>query len=219
MENIVRSQNKDVDADSVKKIVPFQVSLSLDSFHKDAMMRDFKFIEHFAHTDIPGAAFKVNVSSIRQDKNMFQELIKKFVDSGIHVGELFMVDSTGKFGKKMYDLNGNVIVSNSNGTLFNGGRAKNIDFAYKTPFPQFVFMTPDHISLVAFDSFGNVTLGENCGKKISVPWIDSETQTILPMETVKANLVSATKQAEQDFLAEHSKMNAYFNFVRDHLVK
>lgn len=219
LENIIRDQAKNIETDSIKRILRFQVSLSLDRFHTDSMMRDFKFIEHFAKTDIPGVAFSINVSSIRQDKQMFPELMKKFVDSGIRVGELFMVGSDKESVRQMYDLNGNVMVSASNGTLFDGGRAKNIDFAFKTPFPQFVFITPDQRSLVAFDSFGNVTLGENCGEKISVPWKDTENGDALPLETVRQNLVVATKKAEQDFLQRHKKMDAYFNWVRRQIVK
>ncbi len=219
LEDVVRKQSDESNADSIKNIIKFQVSLSLDRFHKDAMMRDFKFIEHFAHTNISGATFTVNVSSIKQDQNMFAELLNNLVDSGIRVEQLFMMDSDGNFVKNMYSLNGNIVISNSTGTLFNGGRAKDIDFAYKTPFPQFAFMAPDGVSLVAFDSLGNVTLGENSGQKISVPWSDGKNGDTLPLKTIHENLLGATKQAEQDFLNQHKKMNAYINWLRRHVVK
>ena len=218
LDNIVRDQSKNSD-DNIKKIIHFQVSLSLDSFHKDALMRDFKFLEHFANTDTSGVTFTVNVSSVKQDKNMFYELLDKLIDSGINVDELFMTDSAGNFVKKMYALNGNVVIFNSNGTLFNGGRAKDIKYAFKTPFPQFTFLTPDHKSLVAFDSFGNVTLGENSGKKISVPWRDQENGQALSLETICSDIVVATKTAEQDFLKQHRYLNAYINWLRRQVVK
>lgn len=219
LENIILEESKKIDTASIKTVIKFQVSLSLDRFHKDAMMRDFKFIEHFAHTNIPGVAFTINVSSIRQDAYMFPELIKKIINSGIKVNELFLFDPNNSSVETKYDLNGNVIISDSTGTLFNGGRAKDIDFAYKTPFPQFVFMAPDGVSLVVFDSFGNVTLGENSGQKISVPWSDGKNGDALPLKTIHENLLGATKQAEQDFLNQHKKMNAYINWLRRHVVK
>lgn len=219
LDEIIRADRKQGKNNGIKNVIPLQISLSLDRFHKDSMMRDFKFLEHFAHTDIPGTTFTVNVSSVKQDKNMFCELLDKLIDSGICVREFFTMDSDGNFHKRRYDLNDNVLIFPSNGTLFNGGRAKNIEYAFKTPFPQFTFITPAHESLVAFDSFGNVTLGENCGKKISTPWVEPQTGDALSLETVRKNLLTATKQAEQDYLMEHKVMNAYFNWVRRQFVK
>lgn len=213
IEKIVRAQSYDK-AESVKRIMKLQVSLSLDRFHKDSFARDFKFLEHFAHTDMPGVAFAIHVSSFRQDRHMFNELMQQLVQAGVKVSELFMVSSHGNAMEKMYDLNGNTIVRYSEGTLFDGGRAKDIKNAHKTPCPQFTFLNSDAQSLVAFDSFGNVTLGENSGKKISVPWREQETGQPLPLQTVKEDLVKAIKSEEQDFLKQHKKFDAYFNWCR-----
>ncbi len=210
----VRNQNEYNDS-GIKRIVKFQVSLSLDRFHKDAFERDFKFIEHFAHTNIPGTAFTVHVSSFKQDRYMFNELMKKLAQSGIKVNEMFLFDSDMNAKEKLYDLNGNVMLRYSEGTLFNGGRAKDIKSAYKTPFPQFVFLSGiPWASLVAFDSFGNVTLGENSGKKITVPWCDQKSEQSMPLQKVQENLVDAIKAEEQDFLNQHKKMDAYFKWAR-----
>ena len=210
IEDIARNQSDNNDSD-IKRIIRLNVSLSLDSFHRDAMERDFKFIEHFANTNIPNTAFTIRVSSIKQGKNMFPELVHKLMRSGIDVNEIVFVNpNTGNISEQAFDLNGNVILRHSTGTLFNGGRAKDIEYAKKTPFSQFTFIDSSGTVLIAFDSFGNATLGENSGKKISVPWHDNETGKILPLQTIRDNLVVATKSAEQDFLKEHKKMNAYF---------
>lgn len=220
IEEIVSNQIKNSNISGPKHIVPFQVSLSLDQFHKDAVSRNLKFLEHFANKDIPGATFTVHLSSIRQESPlMFQHFLRLLGNSGINIGKLFVVSKNKDEVQPFYDLNGNIVIEPTDGLLFNGGRAKNIEYAFKTPFPQFTFITPDHKSLVAFDSFGNVTLGENSGKKISVPWTEPETGAFLPLETVRKNLLTATKQAEQDFLREHKAMNVYFNWVRYRLAK
>lgn len=214
IENIVRSQSECDDC-GIKRIAKFQVSLSLDRFHRDAFERDFKFVEHFANTDIPGTAFTVRISSFKQDRHMFSELMQKLAQYGIKINEMFLFDSDMNANEKMYDLNGNVIVRYSEGTLFNGGRAKDMKSAYKTPFPQFIFLSGVHgSSLVAFDSFGNVTLGENSGKKITVPWCDQKSGQSMPLQKVQENLVNTIKAEEQDFLQQHKKMNAYFKWVR-----
>ena len=212
IEDIVRNQSDNKD-DGIKKLVGFQVSLSLDRFHKDAMERDFKFIEHFANTHIPGTAFTINVSSVYQDKSMFPELMHRLVSSGIDVNEMFLVGKHHDNAEQVHDLNGNVIIRHHCGTLFNGGRAKDIEYAQKTPFPKFTFLNPDGTALIALDSFGNVTLGENSGQKISVPWHDNKTGQLVPLQTIRDNLVNATKSAEQDFLKEHKKMDAYFRWT------
>ena len=149
-------------------------------------------------TNIPNTAFTIRVSSIKQGKNMFPELVHKLMRSGIDVNEIVFVNpNTGNISEQAFDLNGNVILRHSTGTLFNGGRAKDIGYAKKTPFSQFTFIDSSGTVLIAFDSFGNVTLGENSGKKISVPWHDNETGKILPLQTIRDNLVVSTKSAEQ----------------------
>ena len=50
-------------------------------------------------------------------------------------------------------------------------------------------------------------------KKISVPWRDANTGQPLPLQTIRNNLVVATKQAEQDFLQEHKKLDSYFRWA------
>ena len=106
----------------------------------------------------------------------------------------------------------------NNAKLFSGGRAKDINGAFHTSLPQFTFATSDFHILTAFDSFGNVTLGENCGKKISVPWHD-ENGMVKPMADVRNDLIAATHGAEQEYLGQHRFLNWYFNMIRKYVIK
>lgn len=222
IENVVkRRAPAGSESNSFKTVVPFQVSLSLDRFHKDAMERNFRFLEHFANADMNGATFTAHISSFASDDAMISELIKKLQNAGIEVSELMSVASDGESVRKngLLSLNNNLMVKYSNDAkLFNGGRAKDIDGAYHTPLPQFAFATSDFHILTAFDSFGNVTLGENSGKKISVPWRDKN-GIARPMADVRNDLITATHGAEQEYLGQHRFLNWYFNMVRKHIAK
>ena len=201
--------------DGLKRGIKFQMSLSLDSFHRDALMRDLEFIKHFANTDIPGVVFEIHVSGIYQDKNMFPELMHQLVRSGIKVDKLLGIDGNNNIISlsDYYDLNGNVLLNYSMGKLFNAGRAMDMKNALRTPYSQFSFVDQGGFVLVAFDSFGNVTLGENSGKKISTQWRNTDGMA-KPLNTVRQELLENTKQAERDFLAQHRVLDGYFNLCR-----
>ena len=205
IENIVKKR-ADKDDTGIKHLINFQISLSLDRFHKDALDRNFKFIKHFARTNIPGIAFYIHVASYNKDRDMFSNLKEKLERAGIKVEPIISINPKTNVIKNMYDLNGNVVMNYSEATLFNGGRAKNIEYAYKTPNPQFVFMDDGFESLVAFDSYGNVTLGENSGNKISTPWMMANGKT-KQMETIKSDLSANIKQAEKEYLKQHKMLN------------
>lgn len=221
IENVVKRHAPDGGkSNSFKTVIPFQVSLSLDRFHKDAMERNFRFLEHFANADMNGATFTAHISSFSSDDAMIYELIKKLQNADVEVSELMSVASDGESAQKngLLSLNHNLVVKYSNNAkLFSGGRAKNINGAFHTPLPQFTFATSDFHILTAFDSFGNVTLGENCGKKISVPWHD-ENGTVKPMADVRNDLIATTRGAEQEYLGQHRFLNWYFNMIRKHIV-
>ena len=211
IENIVRGQARKDDT-GIKTLINFQVSLSLDRFHRDALARDIKFIEHFAHTDIPGVAMSIHVSSLPKDKDMFPDLMHQLMKKGIEVNNLCMLKPGNQ--EQMYDLNRNVVIRYSVGTLFDGGRAKDLGYAFKTPFPQFTFVTPTpQETLIAFDSFGNVTLGENSGPKISAKWLNDDYRT-RPFNHIYTELLAKIHLAESDFLKQHKVLNNYLNMVK-----
>ncbi len=206
IENIMRRHRQKAST-NYKKII-FNVSLSLDSFHHNAMQRDIEFIKHFANTNIPGVSFSISVSSLRQDKNMFNELLQNLNQSGINIHPILMNNSNNIPDTPSFDLNNNVLLSHSYGTLFNGGRAKNIPYAKKTLFPQFVFLSDDLASLIAFDSFGNVTLGENSGKKISTPWHTPD-GTTHDLQSIRNNLTSALKNEEAYIIEQYKQQHPF----------
>ena len=90
--------------------------------------------------------------------------------------------------------------------LFAGGRAKNISYAYHDEAPQFTFIDDDFNVLVGIDSFGNVTLGENSGKNISVPW-RTQNGDARSWSDIRTDLINETKRAEAEYLKQHQLLN------------
>ena len=74
--------------------------------------------------------------------------------------------------------------------MFDGGRAKNLKEAKKTDFPQFSFLSQNNRLLMAFDSFGRVTLGENSGRKISTKW-EYDEKNIYWLDHIRNKLISS----------------------------
>ena len=202
IENIVKKRAPSKKSKlQIQHELPFQVSLSLDRFHNDALARNFKFIEHFANTEL-GASFRIHVSSFDADSGMFDELLFRLKKSGIAVTEMFLLGGNTDEAKPVYGLNGNVIVQYGCADLFSGGRARDIKNAYHVPAPQFSFLCPNFDCLVAFDSMGMVSLGENSGPKIVCNWRDNngnphELQPILNC------LVDTTDRAECQYRKQH----------------
>lgn len=215
IENLVKKNAPDiVDRDSFKKLIPLEISLSLDRFHNDAINRNFRFLEHFANTDMNGATFTACISSFKRDTKMFSELLNKLKKAGISVEELSPLSSKGNNASVCLSLNGNLLVKYDNDAiLFDGGRAKNIAGANHNTQPQFNILNNDRKILMAFDSFGNVTLGENCGKKITVPWRDPSGNA-RPLSDIRTDLVAATKTAEAEYLKQHWFFNKYLGIAR-----
>ena len=81
------------------------------------------------------------------------------------------------------------------GTLFAGGRAKNLSDAYHNKIPQFTVLSDDMHTLMAFDSFGRVTLGENDGHKIKTRWRASD-GTSRSLWNIRRDLVSRAQYEE-----------------------
>ena len=216
IENIAQKHANVNDNSNEKTFIDFQVSLSLDRFHKNALNNDLEFIKHFAHTDIPGVEFHIHINSFEQDRYMFYELIQKLVESGITIRELPGFNS-GKTVFFMCNLDNNVAVNYSETKLFYGGRAKNMKSVNKPLAQEFDFISNDTESLVAFDSFGNVTLGENFDGNIATSWYDGK--AVKPLETIKSELSNNIRQAEQNFLQQHQVLNKCFNLARKFSVK
>lgn len=211
IENIVK-KHAPKKTSSVKPEIPFQVSLSLDRFHKDSLERNSKFIEHFAKTDM-GASFRINISSFDADNGMLSDLLQRLNTAGVNVRDAVILNKNAQTLSPVYYLNDNIIVQYGNGDLFSGGRARNIKNAYRVPAPQFSFLTADFACLVAFDTNNRVTLGENCGPKIAAIYNDKDGNPY-PLQSVLNCLVETTYRAEQKYRQQHFILDKQVLLVR-----
>lgn len=143
-----------------------QISLSLDRYHSRSVQNCAKFIHELSKR--PGTQAIVHMSTFENDKHMFYNVINALKRHGTHLTEAVVIHNGQQF-KKCIAGDG-LLLDLSTGTLFDGGRAHNIQGAYHDETPQFSFMSRDGYVLMAFDSFGRVTLGENSGRKINTKW-------------------------------------------------
>lgn len=161
------------------RLIPMQVSLSLDRFHPHAMQKNIEFITEMSRRQ-KNSSLVINIYSFKQDADMFEIMLATLRKRYKNVHKMVLLGSPStehmqeNLSNTVWSVNRNIVLKFSTGTLFDGGRAKNIENAYHTPTPRFSFLAPGNPPqvLMAFDSFGNVTLGENSGKKITVPWRD-----------------------------------------------
>ena len=192
---------------SAFRIVPMQISLSLDRFHPHAMQKNIELITEMARRQRNSSCL-IHITSFEQDADMFAELLNKLrtkydVQQLMAFGGATDNDIANKKSNTMWSINRNIVLKFSIGTLFDGGRARDIDGAYHTPAPQFSFLSNPQkpTVLMAFDTFGNVTLGENSGKKITVPWRDSDGNP-RSLSEIRKDLVKQTRITEAQYAAE-----------------
>lgn len=209
IENAVRRHRpKIITSNTTNRTFPVHISLSMDRFHENSLERNFRFIKHFATRKINGARLVARISSFAFDEGMLAELLKRLHNSGLRVEQVSFIDhKTGnqKSGQ-FFLINGNMVLQYGTANLFAGGRAKNISYAYHDEAPQFTFIDDDFIVLVGIDSFGNVTLGENSGKKISVPW-RTQNGDARSWSDIRTDLINETKRAEAEYLKQHQLLN------------
>lgn len=143
-----------------------QISLSLDQYHKNALENNAAVISSLAK--MPNTPVIVHVSGFKDHVDMFPKLVERIKSQNLSAEEVWIGNPENMRSAVL--VGGQIILNYSNATLFNGGRAQNMECAKKTEFTQFTFLTADGMSLIAFDSAGRVTLGENSGRKISTKW-------------------------------------------------
>lgn len=165
-----------------------QISLSLDNYHKNSLKNCVNFIKVLhKHKNMHAI---VHLSSFKGDKDLYEELCKALKSDGVQLNQALLTDG------RSFDVAGDrLILSPSRAELFDGGRAKQLKEAQKTKFPQFSFLSPDKQVLMAFDSFGRVTLGENSGRKISTKWKRDE-QNIYLLSHIRQKLISSAQFEE-----------------------
>lgn len=163
-----------------------QISLSLDRYHKNALENNARLIAGMAECPI-----FVNVSGFENHVDMFPALVERIKSDNISAEEVWIGNI--KNMRPAVLVGGKLLLTESKATLFDGGRAKNLDGAKRTEFPQFKFLCESG-SLIALDGAGRTTLGENSGRKISTPWRTwSGTKSL---RLIRADLVRATWREE-----------------------
>lgn len=145
-----------------------QISLSLDNFHTNCFDNNLKI----AH-ELSTCPILVHVSSFIGQEKILDEFEKQLSEKTRLKNPIAFDNKLRRRNKSGIKFLGDkALYFSSHATLFNGGRAKDMKHAYKTPWPQFVFADSDKKLLVAFDNNGYVTLGENSGRKIKTTWRD-----------------------------------------------
>lgn len=203
------------------RLIPMQVSLSLDRFHPHAMRKNIEFITEMSRRQ-KNSSLVINISSFEQDADMFEIMLATLRERYKNVYEMVLLGSPStehmqkNLSNTVWSVNGNIVLKFSASTLFDGGRAKNIENAYHTPVPQFSFLAPGnppHV-LMAFDSFGNVTLGENSGKKITVPWRDKN-GTPRPLKDIRQDLIIQAGKEEARYTFNETNRRVVQSIKKD----
>lgn len=176
---------------STHKPYALQISLSLDSFHKNALENNAAVISRLAK--MPDVHVAINVARFHDYSCKMSELLSAVKAKKNSVDEVVYGDADHL--KKGWIVNDRVLVLDSAPVrVFDGGRAKNMPGALHTEFPQFKFLAKNGAHLLALDTFGRATLGENSGRKISASWVSGKTAKHLMQ--VRSDLVLATLREE-----------------------
>ena len=174
----------------------YQISLSLDKYHPNALENNYKILKEFAQNKELKQSMLFHISGFDSDKDMYEKLLLKLKNT-YNISLEKTVDFTS--GQLFDVLNKNIfIIPSFSPAPFANGRAKNLSEAKPTDFPQFNFLggSPESLTLLmAFDAAGNVTLGENSGRKITVPWRDKNNNP-RPLDEIRKDLVIKTKLEE-----------------------
>ncbi len=160
-----------------------QISLSLDKFHKNSMENCVKIIkELYKYKDMHTV---VHLSSFKGDEYLYIALCMLLKKEGVRFDKVILKNG------RIVDIVGDklILLQSSDATLFSGGRAKNLAEAMKVENSQFNFLSENNNILMAFDSFGNVTLGENSGKKIKTEWTTNK-NVVRSLHDIKKSLIS-----------------------------
>lgn len=147
----------------------FQISLSLDNFHKNALENNARVLEQLSG-DVKHR-LAINIVSFSDSVQMYPELLKRLRRQGVRVDDAMRIDKKTGSAESVTVLNDNIIVEHRCSALFDGGRARGMRGALHAEFPQFKFMCAPGYTLMKFDVDGMVTLGENSGRKIGTPWL------------------------------------------------
>ena len=154
--------------------LPYQLSLSLDKYHPNALENTCNIICELVKRNKKKPMILVHISGFMGQDYMYQELLAKLLRVPGNKFEYAYVAAKSGGMIPLHVINRSVALRPSfDALLFAGGRAQNLPEAFSSPNPTFEIINDDADVLMAFDSAGNVTLGENSGRKITVPWRDA----------------------------------------------
>ena len=160
---------------SMQRRLPYQLSLSLDKYHPNALENTYKIICELARQNKNKPMILLHISGFMGQDWLYKELLAKLLATrNTRIDYAYVAAKSGN-AIPLHVINRCVALRPSfDALLFAGGRAKNLPEAFPTKNPTFEIINDDADLLMAFDSMGNVTLGENSGRKITVPWRDKD---------------------------------------------
>ncbi|MBP3316563.1 MAG: radical SAM protein [Alphaproteobacteria bacterium] len=153
--------------------LPYQLSLSLDKYHPNALENTYKIICEMARQNKNKPMILLHISGFMGQDWLYKELLAKLLATrNTRIDYAYVAAKSGN-AIPLHVINRCVALRPSfEALLFAGGRAKNLPEAFPSKNPTFEIINNDADVLMAFDTMGNVTLGENSGRKITVPWRD-----------------------------------------------
>lgn len=169
-----------------------QISLSLDKYHVNSVENCARVISGMARGR--GKKIMIHITSFRGQENLRKDLLHQLHNRGLKLTD-GLIGNTNDDIRSVKVVNGETLLDFSIGELFAGGRAAKIPEAKANKFPEFSFLLPSGQVLMAFDSFGQVSLGENSGKKISAPWRD-KSNVARPLTDIRRDLILDAQKKE-----------------------
>lgn len=160
---------------SGQRRLPYQLSLSLDKYHPNALENTYEIICELAQRNKNKPMILLHISGFTGQDKIYKELLAKLSGNrNIKIEEAYIAAKSGN-AIPLHIINRCVALRPSFGAvLFAGGRAQNLPEATPAANPTFEILNQDAEVLMAFDAAGNVTLGENSGRKITAPWRDKD---------------------------------------------
>ena len=158
---------------SMQRRLPYQLSLSLDKYHPNALENTYKIICELTRQNKNKPMILLHISGFMGQDWLYKELLAKLLATrNTRIDCAYVAAKSGN-AIPLHVINRCVALRPSfDALLFAGGRAKNLPEAFPSKNPTFEIINDDADVLMAFDTMGNVTLGENSGRKITVPWRD-----------------------------------------------
>ena len=186
---------KDIARQYPAHISKYQISLSVDTYHPNAIENNHEIIRELAKCK--NGRILVHLSGFNDQTDVMQGFLAKLAnDPRLNLVPAMIARQNGN-GIPVIAVNDGAVLlrPSADAQLFDGGRAINLPNARHIRHPQFSFMMNDGTILVAFDTMGFVTLGENSGRKIHTTWRNPD-GTPRPFADIKRDLIKSARYEE-----------------------